>query len=168
MPHRTSFSSTVRERRGALLAIVIAATVAGALACNDTSGPLAPASTSGGQQAKNAAPITGDYVVRGTVLGVDSAGGGPWSAHPLAGVVLTVSQVSRPPGVDSSTTPPTVTTIGTVTSGADGGFELGNVPYGYFYLDAVPPASSGYRSGRAGSVSLPQGSSDRAFVYLYR
>jgi len=109
-------------------------------------------------------------VLRGQVLGVDSANGGPWHTSPIGGATVTAIHVWKDPaaGPDTARTPAVLTTIGTATADADGVFELRDVPTGYFFLDVSPPATTGYRSGRAGSVSFPAGSTDRAFVYLYR
>jgi hypothetical protein len=156
-----------RASRRALLVAGLAA--AGALAaCGDAS---APGPVAGGQsQRTTSPPLTGDAVLRGQVLGVDSANGGPWHTTPIGGATVTAIHVWKDPaaGPDTSRTPAILTTIGTATADADGVFELRNVPTGYFFLDVVPPSSTGYRTGRAGSVSFPASSTDRAFVYLYR
>lgn len=165
---RAPASPRASTRHRALLAAGLLAAAA-LTACGDASAPL-PSEARGGQRSKTASPPTsGDAVVRGQVLGVDSANGQPWHAHPLGGAKVTAIHVWKDPaaGPDTSRAPAVLTTIGTTTTGGDGSFELRGVPSGYFFLDVVPPASSGFRSGRAGSVSFPQGSTEGAFVYLY-
>lgn len=156
-------SSTAR--RAMLVAGLLAASALAA--CSDAS---APAAAPAAKQRTTSPPLTGDAVLRGQVLGVDSANGGPWHASPIGGATVTAIHVWKDPaaGPDTARTPAILTTIGTATADADGVFELRGVPTGYFFLDVVPPASTGYRSGRAGSVSFPAASTDRAFVYLYR
>jgi hypothetical protein len=167
---RSSTPFTPRASRRALVVAALAAAGAilgGVAACGDASSPAAvPAS----KQRAASPPLTGDAVLRGQVLGVDSANGGPWHTSPIGGATVTAIHVWKDPaaGPDTSRTPAVLTTIGTATADADGVFELRNVPTGYFFLDVVPPPGTGYHSGRAGSVSFPATSTDRAFVYLYR
>ena len=157
-------SSTTR--RATLVAGLLA--VSALAACSESSAPAA--AVTGQQQRTTSPPLTGDAVLRGQVLGVDSANGGPWHTSPIGRATVTAIHVWKDPaaGPDTARTPATLTTIGTATADADGVFELRNVPTGYFFLDVVPPSSTGYRSGRAGSVSFSASSTDRAFVYLYR
>ena len=159
-PERSS-----RLRRALLVATVLAAS--GLAACSDAS---APAATPAAKQRTTSPPLSGDAVLRGQVLGVDSANGGPWHTSPIGGATVTAIHVWKDPaaGPDTARTPAILTAIGTTTADANGVFELRNVPTGYFFLDVSAPASTGYRSGRAGSVSFPASSTDRAFVYLYR
>ena len=166
-PRAPSSARSSAHRRALLVAGLLAASLLAA--CGDASAP-APAAVVGSQRSRTAPPTSGDAVLRGQVLGVDSANGGPWHTSPIGGATVTAIHVWKDPaaGPDTSRTPAILTTIGTATADADGSFELRGVPSGYFFLDVVPPASTGYRSGRAGSVSFPQGSTDRAFVYLYR
>jgi hypothetical protein len=152
-------------RRASLVVALLAASALAA--CSDTS---APAATPAVKQRTTSPPLSGDAVLRGQVLGVDSANGGPWHTSPIGGATVTAIHVWKDPaaGPDTARTPAILTTIGTTTADANGLFELRNVPTGYFFLDVSAPTSTGYRSGRAGSVSFPAGSTDRAFVYLYR
>ena len=163
-----SFAAPTPARRVLLVAGLLLATSVVA-ACGEASAP--DSSLTGGQRQRTTSPpLSGDAVLRGQVLGVDSANGGPWHASPIGGATVTAIHVWKDPaaGPDTSRAPAILTTIGTATADVAGTFELKGVPTGYFFLDVVPPASTGYRSGRAGSVSFPQGSTDRAFVYLYR
>ena len=154
-----------KARRTLLVAAVLAAS--GLAACSDASAPAAAPAL---KQRTTSPPLSGDAVLRGQVLGVDSANGGPWHTIPIGGATITAIHVWKDPaaGPDTARTPAILTTIGTTTADANGLFELRSVPTGYFFLDVSAPASTGYHSGRAGSVSFPASSTDRAFVYLYR
>jgi len=171
VPSHASRCRLARRRRAALVASTLA--TAALVACSEASAPDAGLQGSEAPTSRIAAtPATGDVVVRGVVFGVDSGQGRSpsESLSAIAGASVTVVHVFREGGGggDSLTTPATLKTIATVTSASDGTFELDDVPSGYFILDVVPPAASGYRAGRAGTVSLAKSSSDRAIVYLYR
>src|SRR5687768_9213710 len=124
--------SSVHTTSKALLALALAAALA---ACADDGAvtglrenPGAPAGT------PSAGGVTGEHVVRGRVVGVDSAQGGEGYV-PIAGARLRVVLLSReaaPPGVDSSTVSTTRTEVGVTTSDAEGRFALAGVPSGYF------------------------------------
>ena len=164
-PRARTLATPSHLRRALLVGATLAAS--GLAACSEAS---APAAAPAARQRTTSPPLTGDAVLRGQVLGVDPASGGPWHTSPIGGATVTAIHVWKDPaaGRDTARTPAILTAIGTTTADADGVFELRNVPTGYFFLDVVPPAATGYRSGRAGSVSFPAGSTDRAFVYLYR
>src|SRR5881227_3986034 len=66
-------------RHALLVAGLVAASAIAA--CSDSSAP-AP-SVTGQQQRTTSPPLTGDAVLRGQVLGVDSANGGPWHTTPI-------------------------------------------------------------------------------------
>jgi hypothetical protein len=161
---------TARRLRRAALATFAACALA---ACGESGAPAEPtAALAPGREVGHggppSSPVVADYVMRGLVVGVDSASRWLETQRPLGGTTITVIQVVRDGAASDSSARLSLVPRGTVTAAADGTFELADVPNGYFYLDAVPPTGSGFRGGRAGSISFPKASGDRALVYLYR
>jgi len=57
--------------------------------------------------------------------------------------------------------------LGTITSDAQGAFQLTNVPTGYYRLDVTPPSGSPYKPGTSGTVTFTAHSEGTAVVWLY-
>ena len=179
-------------RRPSIRLGVLAATIAAVAACSDAAAPTVKSSL-GNQQAKDSSSGGKDTIprdsvprdsvpfdsigrdttpkgvllIRGTVLGYTPP---PDSSYrPLANVTITVWRVVRDTTAkDSATATTTLVKQGTIVSDKSGDFAIANIPAGYYYLDAVPPATSGFRPGRAGSVSYAASSGGRSLIYLYK
>ena len=108
-----------------------------------------------------------DGVVRGTILGVrltDPAD--TTSQEHVAGASIAVYLEFAHVPVDSSELPQHKL-LGTITSDAQGAFQLTNVPDGYYRLDVTPPPGSPYAPGTSGTVSFTANTQAAALVWLY-
>jgi len=57
--------------------------------------------------------------------------------------------------------------LGTITSDAEGAFQLTNVPTGFYRLDVTPPSGSPYKPATSGSIAFTAHSEGTAVVWLY-
>jgi len=152
--------------RALVVAIIAAATAACAGA--DGSTGLKEGGDAAGVR-PSAGGVTGEHVIRGRIVGVDSAQGGEGYVA-VAGATVRVVLLTREsaPGVDSSTVSPTRAEVGVASSDAEGRFTLAGVPAGYYALEVSTPAGAAYGGGTAYSIAFAQGAVGEALVYLYR
>jgi hypothetical protein len=107
-----------------------------------------------------------DGVVRGTVRGARLTNpADTTSFEHVAGATIAVYLEFTHIPTDSST-PPLHTLIGTLTTDAQGAFELTHVPTGYFQLQVTPPTGSPYKPGTSGTVAFEAHSTESAVVWL--
>lgn len=157
MPHRPVL----------LLASVAAAAGVALAACHDASGPgeTPPLPLEAVSMTTIPVPPAGASDLRGIVIH-SSAQGAPLGT--VAGARIAISRVEiEGSSADTASARKVLVPIATLTTAADGSFELHNVGRGYFALDVEPPAGAGLKAGRAWSVSLLPSDPARAQVYLY-
>lgn len=58
------------------------------------------------------------------------------------------------------------TLIGTLTTDAQGNFELDHVSPGYYELDVTPPSGSPFKPGTSGTVAFAAHATERTIVWL--
>lgn len=110
-------------------------------------------------------PPAGASDIRGVVIHSTAQGA---SLGTIAGARIAVSRVEIDgSSTDTATAQKVLIPITTITSAADGSFELRNVGRGYFALDVEPPSGAGLEPGRAWSVSLLPTDPARAQVFIY-
>jgi hypothetical protein len=145
-----------------LMCIVAAFSVA---ACaRDATGPQPPDLTH--SLAIAPSDPTADGVVQGTVQGFHLTNpSDSTSFEHVAGARIAVYlQFTQLPADSSAGVLHTL--VGTLTTDAQGNFELDHVPNGYYELDVTPPTGSPFQPGTSGTVAFAAHASERAIVWL--